>query len=268
MPSKLVTDRQKSAQAVIAAARTHGPRITDTVASTLAPFVKKGEKQPDIGMVLELSARALDQAIDAAVEADVAHETELADDDGFRKARDEKVAALYEAIGELKEVAVGLLGRGVTKVLRLDGTTSRDAVVLARYAGEVATALESAKLPKPRVRGAKFHADEWAEKLRADAKALTQAVNAVTRETREAEATLVAKNRALDAYDSTFTNVATIVSGLLRMGGDPEIAARVRPSARRPGQTVEVAEGSESINPEEPAPTTGTTTVTTPTPTA
>jgi hypothetical protein len=68
----------------------------------------------------------------------------------------------------------------------------------------------------------------------------------VEREAREAEATLVAKNAALAEYDATFSSVATVVSGLLRMGGSAELAARVRPSPRRPGRTVELGEEASS----------------------
>ncbi|MEM9463383.1 MAG: hypothetical protein AAGF11_55085 [Myxococcota bacterium] len=79
--------------------------------------------------------------------------------------------------------------------------------------------------------------------------ALSSALADVAREVREAEATLVAKNRALDEYDRTFGDVATLVSALLRIGGEVELAARVKPSTRRPGQTLEVAERAE----EQPA---------------
>lgn len=53
-------------------------------------------------------------------------------------------------------------------------------------------------------------------------------------------------------HDAIFGNVASLVSALLKIGGQPELAARVRPSARRPGQTVELAEGDDI--PQEPGP--------------
>ena len=53
--------------------------------------------------------------------------------------------------------------------------------------------------------------------------------------------TYVAKQRAFEEYDQTFLQVATYVSAMLAIGGEKELARRVRPSSRRPGQTDEVA---------------------------
>jgi len=254
MPSKLVTDRQKSAAAVIAAARTHGPRAASTVASTLSPLLAKSEKHPDLALLVELSARTLETAITKLVQADTAHEAELSDDAGPRTRRDELATKLYDDLIELKEIATGLLGSPALALLRLEGTTPRDPVVLVRHAEGVVQALETAKLPKSRVRGAAFHAKDWSERLTEHTEALSSALGDVAREAREAEGTLVAKNRALAEHDRTFGDVATLVSAVLRMGGDTELAARVRPSSRRPGQTVELAEGD--AQPPAPEPTT------------
>ncbi|MEO5731559.1 MAG: hypothetical protein ABI134_17965 [Byssovorax sp.] len=64
----------------------------------------------------------------------------------------------------------------------------------------------------------------------------------VARELREAQATLDAKNQARAAYDELFGGAATTLTGLLRLAGKADLAAKVRPSARRPGQTAVDAE--------------------------
>jgi hypothetical protein len=250
MASKLVTDREKSTNAVIAAARTHGAVAASAIAQALAGVVDKGEKQPDVALLLELCTRVLDRSIGQVVTADKANEAELADDAEPRERRDERAATLNADIVELKEIATGLLGRAVLQPLRLQGTTPRDPLALMRYAEGVAGALRTVELPKSRVRGARFHAKEWAERLEETIEGLSEALRDVSREAREAEGTLVAKNRALAEHDRIFGDVATLVSALLRMGGEVELAARVRPSARRPGQTVEAAEGGEEAPPE------------------
>ena len=59
-----------------------------------------------------------------------------------------------------------------------------------------------------------------------------------------AQATLAKKNQAVEEYDRVFTGVATSLSGLFTLAGERELAEKVRPSTRRPGQTVEqVADG-------------------------
>ena len=242
MASKLVTDREKSTNAVIAAARTHGAVAADAVAQALAGVLEKGEKQPDVGLLLELCTRVLDRSIGQVVATDKANEAELADDAEPRERRDELAATLGADIVELKEIATGILGRAVLRPLRLEGNTPRDPVVLLRHAEGVVEALKTAELPKSRVRGARFRAKEWAERLDGTIGGLKAALQDVARETREAEATLVAKNRALAEHDRIFGDVATLVAAVLRMGGEVELAARVRPSSRRPGQTVAVEE--------------------------
>ena len=254
MSSKQVTDRQKSAAAVIAAARTHGSTAASTVAATLSPVLAKPEKQPDLALLVELSTRTLEAAITKLVQADDAHEAELSDDAGPRTRRDELGTTLYDDLIELKEVATGLLGSTSLALLRLEGTTPRDPTVLLRHAEAVAAALSTAKLPKSRVRGATFHAKEWAERLTEHTQALSSALADVAREVREAEATLVAKNRALAEHDRTFGDVATLVSAVLRMGGQRELAARVRPSSRRSYQTTELADAGDA-QPPAPEPT-------------
>ena len=245
MPSKLVTDREKSTNAVLAAARTHGALAAEAISGALQGMLAKGEEQPDLSLLIQLCTRVLDRSIRAVVTADAAHEAELADDADPRRRRDEHAATLNGDIVELKEIVTGLLGRAVLQPLRLEGTTPRDPLALMRHAEGVVEALKTAKLPKSRVRGATFHAKEWAERLTETAKALASALQDVAREAREAEATLVAKNRALAEHDRVFGDMATLVSALLRVGGEDELAARVRPSPKRPGQTVEVAEGDD-----------------------
>ena len=251
MPSKQVTDRQKSASAVVAAARTHGPGAATAVAVTVAPLLAEGEAPPDLALFVELSARRLEGTTAVLVQADAAHEAELSDDAGPRQRRDELASALYDDLLELKDVATGLLGRTSLAPLRLTGITPRDPVVLGRHAEGVVQALRTTPLPESRVRGATFHAEEWADRLTEHTDALSSALADVAREAREAEGTLVAKNRALAEHDQVFSDVASLVSAVLRMGGQPELAARVRPSSRRPGQTHAIAEGED----DEPSPT-------------
>ena len=73
------------------------------------------------------------------------------------------------------------------------------------------------------------------------------------KEVREAQATLDEKNRTLGSYDELFGCGATTLTGLLRMAGKAELAAKVKPSTRRPGQTA-----SDAGDAGTGAPTTGT----------
>lgn len=240
MPSKLITDRQKSAESVIAVAEAHTVATAKGIELRLKPFLKKGEAVPDIETLMHLCARALEAAKDRMVEADAAHEAELGDDAAVRDARDAASNGLYTRLVELREVLIGVYGSDIAGKV-FNGSTPEDAVVLERYAGEVADRLGKIKLPAPRVKGAKLDPGEIADGLGEQRGELKKQLKAVQREIREAQATLAAKNAELVAYDEGFASIATIFTGLLRLGGQRDLAAKVKPSMRRPGQTAEAA---------------------------
>jgi hypothetical protein len=249
MASKQVVDRQKSADSVIAAGEANVDLIQEALAEKARPFLKKGQPAPDFGAAVRLSCAMLGAAAVRMVEKDEAHEAELGDDAGVREARDEAKAALYSELVDLREILVGGYGGAVAAKV-FTGATPEDPVLLARYAGEVADDLEKIKLPRPRLKGAKLDVAEVAASLRDKRAQLEASWKDVQREVREAQQTLDAKNGAMSAYDETFSGVASTLSGLLRLAGKPDLAAKVRPSTRRPGQTAEDA--GDTVEPKAP----------------
>ena len=240
MSSKQVVDRQRSADSVIAAGETNADSIQEALAARARAYLKKGEEAPDFAALVRLSCAMLGAAKASMVEKDEAHAAELGDDAPVREERDEARTALYDELVTLREVLIGAYGGPVASKV-FAGSTPEDPVVLTRYAGEVADRLQKVKLPASRIKGAKLDVAETAASLRDKRAELEQHLKAVQREVREAQKTLDAKNAAMTAYDETFGGVATTLSGLLRLSGKAELAAKVRPSIRRPGQTAEQA---------------------------
>lgn len=144
---------------------------------------------------------------------------------------------LSDKLVELREVIVGVYGSATAGAV-FPGPTPQDPVVLARFAGEVATQIERVKLPAPRIKGAKLDLAETAADLRDLRANLDAKLKDVAREIREAQTTLDGKTHALAAYDELFGGGATTMTGLLRMAGKADLAAKVKPSTRRPGQTA------------------------------
>lgn len=247
MSSKQVIDREKSASAVAAVGETQAEATGIALGKLLKPFVAKGEAAPNFTMVLLLVARAIEGAKGRMVDADAAHEAELGDDDGVRAARDAACEALSDKLVELREVLTGAFGATTASSI-LAGPTPQDPVVLARFANEVVTALGRIKLPAPRIKGAKLDKAETAAEIADLRSALDTQLKGVAREVREAQATLEAKNQEIAAYDAIFTGGAKALEGLLLLAGKAELAAKVKPSSRRPGQTASDA-GDEAGTP-------------------
>jgi len=259
MPSKMVTDRKKSADVVIAAARSHGSAVQATTVQALRVVLKKDEAVPDLASITEYLARSLERATEAMVSADDAHEAELRDDVAPREQRDAAAAALTEAIVEMREIGTGLLGSKALASLGLDAPTPRDPAALSRFAAQVCVALRNfdGKKFRSRVRGASFHANEWVERIDGLRSSLDRMLADVAREQREAIATQAAKDNAIEAYDDIFGRTTNLLSALFRYSGDDALAKRLRPSARRPGQIIDEEPGN-------PAPADGGTSPTTP----
>ena len=248
MAAKQVTDREKSANAVVAVGQTQAEAAEVALSKLLKPHLAKGESLPDTGLVMILIARAIEASKTRMVEADAAHEAELGDDAAIRQARDEAADALSDKLVELREVVVGVYG-GATASTLFSGPVPQDPVVLSRFAGEVATEMARVKLPAPRVKGAKLDPAETASDLRELRATLDAAIKEVAKEVREAQATLDEKNRALGSYDELFGCGATTLTGLLRMAGKADLAAKVKPSTRRPGQTASDAGDAGTVAP-------------------
>lgn len=234
MASKQVTDRQKGADAVLAIFDAQG----GTLASAAGPVL--GTDAQTVHTTLGLLQRALKNSRDAMVQADTAHETELADDPRAREARDEAAAKLSDKVIELRSVITGMYGAATSRAV-IVGQTPRDPVALERFVGEIVQNLGAVTWPAPRFAGAGLDAKAVAQDLSGAREALQAALTQVASEEREAQGSLSKKNQAIDEYDRGFTGVATTLAGLFTLAGEAELAEKVRPSTRRPGQTVSQA---------------------------
>lgn len=248
MPSKLVTDRQKSADAVSMAADVHAERVHAALSALLSPYLANAETMPDVSILVRLCGRALRATKEQMVTADEAHEAELGDDEPARKARDEAFEELYAELVTQREVLTGLYGAAVATQI-MPGETPRDPVVLARFSRAVEKNLTEIPLPASRVKGATLNAADVKATLSGLREALETRIEAVTREVREAQTTQSAKRQSMDTYDGMFGGVAGVLSHLLLVAGDRDLAAQVKPSARRPGQTA--AQADEKPEPSE-----------------
>jgi hypothetical protein len=237
MGSKMVVDRQKSAEAVLAAGRTHKDPLTSWFGESFG-----ADAGPAVALIVSKAIARLERDLAAMVRADDANLSELADDAGALAARDGSAADTYAALTELREVGTAVYGADHMRRLGFEGSTPQDATAIARLADFVLANVATVAPPAPRKTGLTLDASQWTAPLTASAGALKAALSNVATEKREAESTLVAKNAAVAAYDKSFSVAANLLSAFLASAGQKELARRVRPSTRKPGQTASDAE--------------------------
>ena len=241
MASKEVIDREKAAREVVAAGETHGAAAADALSALLTPLLKRGEKMPDIGLLMALMGRRLEATSAALVKADDTHEKELGDDAEPRARRDAAASALYAVATELRDQIASVLGDGALVALGVAGATPDDPSQLASWTASLVSGLRSKALalPAPKRRTAKIDREAMAEELEARFTPLAVALRDVARERREAEATQAAKNVAMESHDAAFAQTAGLCTALFRAAKMDHMADRVRPSRRRAGRTEE-----------------------------
>jgi len=239
--SKQVVDREKSAAKVVAAARSYKDKMGAGVGALLGAANGNAAK-----IIAASAADVLEQRARAMVAADEAHIAELGDDAQNRIARDEKAANLRAVFVDLRDLATTMFGPAYAAALGYEGATPEDPVMLKRLGERLVSKLDSTARPAPRFAGMTFDPAPWKAKIAAPLAALAQALDAAATESREADKTLAAKTRAIADYDDAFSKTAGLVSALLRIAGEEELADRVRPVKSRPGRTAEDATAAET----------------------
>ena len=238
MGSKMVLDRKKSADTVVSA----GTGYADTMAAGMAAILG-AEAEGAVRTLIRMATEKLKSDAETMVQADETHLNETADDSVLLVDRDEKAAAMRSVLVELREGAQAVYGSEFVRKLGFDGDTPSDPTAVQLLGSTVLKNIEGATGAPPAPVRTGMSMDLGAFKAPAtDAlSALDQALEAATADKRKSDQTLVEKQRSMAQYDLTFSTTANLLSHMLRAAGEKELAAKVRPSTRRPGQTIEDA---------------------------
>ena len=199
-----------------------------------------------------LLMRYLLSKLGAMITADETHDAELRDDATPRAARDSMARQLYNQLLQVRDTVSGIYGEAPLRQLGLSGVTPIEPVTLVRLATQVADELGRMRLPAPRMVGVSLDTAAIVQQLTAISGQLDAHLADVAREARQAQTTLTNKNRAIAGYDTTYAAVIQIMSGLLLLAGEPELAERIRPTRRRAQQ----GEGGEPEPTTPPTPDT------------
>jgi hypothetical protein len=168
-------------------------------------------------------------------EASRAHQAELADDADPRARRDQAFLAIRALLVPLRSVVELVYGQPGLKRIELDRPTPVDPKELKETAGAVLRHLRDPhfKWPKRLQDGVSVDPQHWIDELEKPVEALAAALKDVAREEREAEGTLGKKTETIAAFDQLYRRTANLVAAVLELGGQDDLAARLRPAARR-----------------------------------
>lgn len=232
MRSKSVVDRQKVAQALIAAARTHAQSVGDRLLPQLATVIPEGETLPDLVQLQELFVRLLEARLKALVEAEEAHRAELDGTPRLRMRRDEASSVVQQQILALREAVSAVYGsEQMPHVLGFDGPTAQTPLDLQRQAQRIVSRLQEPVTVEPVsevLSAEQLDLTGAAERLRETAQVLDEAIQEVLRKTRQAETTLGRRDEALEAFDVTVRCVGLTLRSFLSLAGFSELADRLR----------------------------------------
>ncbi len=257
-PSKMLMARLASCRAVLWALATHGPRLVEIVNGHLGRSLTEGI-WANFEQHLEQQRKVLSAARDLLVERDRNRRDQKALATHHRRIRDIAFNALNPYVAGIRDTFNGACGPKVTADL---GFASRMPVrpdELYEHAEHLVARLSDPELNLPalRYKGVDLDPAIMAEELKPLVEKLGRSLEDLGREVRRSDATKVASDEALGAYNLTFLWVARSAEALFRMAELPEIAKRVRPSSRRIGVTVEVElHGPQTLS-EDPEVATG-----------
>lgn len=242
---KQSADRLRSADQVLEAITIH------TAAAEAALRTQLNAPDLPLQAVFSAIATSISTAADALRTTSAAHQVELNDDHAPRAARDTHATTLYSAVVDLRQAVRGMYGHATLKAIGQTGDLNARPDQLLATAKALLEAVP-AILPTQTPRFSPIDPEALVAPLRAPVAGLAEALAGVDREAREAEATLIARNNAMHAYDQAFSRGAASVASLFRLAGMDEHARRVRPSTRRPGRVAEFVAADDTLPAVEP----------------
>ena len=233
--SREVIIRDKATRDVVQAGETHGAGVADAIERALRQHLSKGERMPDVALLMRLCGQRLAATHAELAAADEAHERELGDDAAPRVDRDTTARALYAEVVELRGIIESAHGATALSALRVTGATPEDPATLAAWTSNLVKRLRdrSIELPAPKRRSVRIDREVEASSLEEKLTPLVTALGDVAREKREAETTQARKNAAMDAHDAVYSVTVALFDALLRMGGHGEQADKLRPVRSR-----------------------------------
>ncbi len=244
----MIRDRRKSSLSVESSVEIHGEQVAADLEELFADKLREGETMPAFLIILRFLQRLLASAREGLTRIAAEHLKEVDGDNKSRRRRDvlkEKLAAKGR---RLRDVLDGLFGPGSgLELAGLDRRAAQEPVDLMAQTERIMerfSAIDTGTI-RPDLAGFSMDPTATIADLQSDYDEFRGLVDELNRENRRSDATVIAKNQAMDEFDRIFRLVGSALAAYYSLAGHEELAKRVTPSTRRAGQTKAEDEAEE-----------------------
>ena len=252
LPLKSLMARLASSRVVLWALATHRPRLVEIFNGPLGRSLPAEQRESFDEHIANLRT-VLTTARDVLIASDRKLRDQKVKTTSYRRSRDEAFKELSPWVMGIKDIFRGACGDSITAELGFALRMPVQAAELHEQAVHLLDRLSAPEeLPAIRYQGVTLDPLTMALETQPKVDRLGETLEELSREERQSEAMKIAKDEALTAFDDSFRWVANSAESLFRLAKLPEVAKRVRPSTRRPGVTVEVANEGPEVPIEEP----------------
>lgn len=231
--SKMVTDRQKRYELVVELV---GSQREDLIDALNLRLRGGGQSLPpaDVSAYLAGLTGCLGRSFEELIRTERIHLDELSGDAARRRRRDEAVSELRRVLFGMRSLLRGAFGDLLTQKLGFEKRLDPHPLPLLRQGLRIEDGLrDPGVVPEPRFRGVTLDLESLADEIRPYLRELREAIDGVTEDFAKVQGTKVAKDRAMDAFDRTFGQVARTLVEAFRLAGKPELASRIPTGLRR-----------------------------------
>lgn len=227
--SKQVANHIATARTVVSSVEHHAPIVIGPLEQELKNFTSVTTYFSELLQGLSTYLKEVTQNMQ---NADIALAQERADDPQFRETRDKAVQNLTKLISRIKSV----LPDSLMAQYGINSTTPYDPDELINYGLKILGLLKE----KPELinsTGDNFNliidVNSIIEILTRSINDLTNSLNDVKRDEREAQVSLGNRNQKIAEWKNAFVGVASILAGFYQLAGRVDLADRIRPTTRK-----------------------------------
>lgn len=253
MPSKMVTDREKVDEALVAALATHREKVLEGLQERLGPWLPEGVDASGFAPYYDAVAGLISAHKKKLAETDRRTLAERLDDRLPRRRRDEVAEELRRNLLLFRRTSSALFGPDESvELLQLDGFLRVDPKVVHRAALDVLGGLQSPELELPamEVPGVQVEASDWVARLEPLTTELGNLLREVAEDRQESGGLTVEKSETMDEHDREVRLATRFLLAVLRLADEPGLARLVRRAIRRRASRSDVEALEEASQPE------------------